>query len=87
MKSINKIFSIFGIALALGMSSCVDDLNREPIDPNQITPENAQGYINQIMAKCYSGMAVSGQTGPDGSSDISGLDGGTSQYTRALFML
>ena len=25
--------------------------------------------------------------GPDGASDISGLDGGTSQYTRALFMM
>ena len=87
MKSINKIFSVLGVSLALGLVSCVDDLNREPIDPNQITPESAQGYINQIMAKCYSGMAVSGQTGPDGSSDISGLDGGTSQYTRALFML
>ena len=87
MKSINKIFSVLGVSLALGLVSCVDDLNREPIDPNQITPESAQGYINQIMAKCYSGMAVSGQTGPDGNSDISGLDGGTSQYTRALFML
>ena len=87
MKSINKIFSVIGVSLALGLVSCVDDLNREPIDPNQITPESAQGYINQIMAKCYSGMAVSGQTGPDGNSDISGLDGGTSQYTRALYML
>ena len=28
-----------------------------------------------------------GQTGPDGDCDIKGIDGGTSQYTRGLFML
>lgn len=91
MKSINKIFSILGVSLALGLSSCVGDLDRLPNDPNQLTAdkfaENPGEYLMQVMAKCYSGMAVSGQTGPDGSSDISGLDGGTSQYTRALYMM
>ncbi len=91
MKSINKIFSILGVSLALGMSSCVGDLDLLPIDPNQMTAdkfaENPSEYIMQVMGKCYSGLAVSGQTGPDGDSDISGLDGGTSQYTRALFMM
>lgn len=86
MKTVNKIFSILGVSIALGMSSCVGDLDREPIDPNQVTPSDAIN-IDQVMAKCYSAMAVSGQTGPNGDSDISGLDGGTSQYTRALFML
>lgn len=91
MKSLNKIFSVLGVSLALGLSSCVGDLDLLPNDPNQLTAdkfaENPEEYIMQVMAKCYSGMAVSGQTGPDGSSDISGLDGGTSQYTRALYML
>lgn len=88
MKTVNKIFSILGVSIALGMSSCVGDLDLEPIDPNQITPNRVTlEQIPQIMAKCYSSLAYSGQTGPDGDSDISGLDGGTSQYTRALFML
>ena len=91
MKSLNKIFSVLGVSLALGLSSCVGDLDLLPNDPNQLTAdkfaENPEEYIMQVMAKCYSGMAVSGQTGPDGSSDISGLDGGTRQYTRALYML
>ena len=91
MKSISKIFSVLGVSLALGMSSCVGDLDLLPNDPNSLTAdkfaENPSEYIMQVMMKCYSGMAVSGQTGPDGSSDISGLDGGTSQYTRALYML
>ena len=92
MKSyINKIFSVLCVALMLGMSSCIGDLDLLPNDPNQLTPdkfkENPELYLSQAMAKCYSGMAVSGQGGPNGESDISGLDGGTSQYTRALFMM
>ncbi len=91
MKSLSKIFSVLGVSLALGLSSCVGDLDLLPNDPNSLTAdkfaENPEEYLMQVMAKCYSGMAVSGQTGPDGSSDISGLDGGTSQYTRALYML
>ena len=91
MKSITKIFSVLGVSLALGLSSCVGDLDLLPNDPNQLTAnkfaENPSEYLMQVMMKCYSGMAISGQTGPDGSSDISGLDGGTSQYTRALYML
>ena len=39
MKSINKIFSILGVSLALGMSSCVGDLDLLPIDPNQMTAD------------------------------------------------
>ena len=91
MKSITKIFSVLGVSLALGLSSCVGYLDLLPNDPNQLTAnkfaENPSEYLMQVMMKCYSGMAVSGQTGPDGNSDISGLDGGTSQYTRALYML
>lgn len=92
MKSyINKIFSMACVILIMSMSSCIGDLDLLPNDPTQLTPdkfkENPKEYIKQVMAKCYLGLAVSGQTGPNGESDISGLDGGTSQYTRALFML
>lgn len=92
MKSyINKIIAVLCVALSLGMGSCVNDLDLLPIDPNQLTPdkfkENPKEYITKVMAKCYSALAVSGQTGPDGDSDILGLDGGSSQYTRGIFML
>lgn len=92
MKTIiNKLVLTLMILVALGTASCVGDLDILPNDPNQLTPdkfkENPKDYIVQTMAKCYSGMAVSGQGGPNGDSDISGLDGGSSQYTRAIFML
>lgn len=92
MKSIyNKIFSGAALFAAMGIVSCTGDLDQLPKDPSVIqTPtfaENPKEYLGEVMAKCYSGMAVSGQGGPNGDSDIKGLDGGTSQYTRGLFML
>lgn len=92
MKSnINKILAGVVAVSAMTLGSCVGDLDLTPIDPNVTTSnsiaENPREVIGGMMAKCYSGLAVSGQEGPNGASDISGLDGGTSQYTRALFML
>ena len=89
MKSYKtKIFSVLCAAMALGATSCVGDLDLMPNDPNTITAGNlTPEQYEAVLAKCYSGMAVSGQYGPDGASDISGLDGGTSQYTRGIFML
>lgn len=92
MKSyINKIFAGVAVAATLGLGSCVNDLDLLPIDPSVETPaniaDNPKEFIGMLMAKCYSSLAVSGQYGPDGGADISGLDGGTSQYTRAIFMM
>lgn len=91
MKSfINKFFAGVAITAALGLGSCVNDLDLLPIDPSQQTPadiaKNPKEFVGGLMAKCYSSLAVSGQGGA-GSSDISGLDNGTSQYVRAIFMM
>ena len=79
------------MASTLALGSCVNDLDQLPQDPSVVqTPtfaSNPKEYIGEVMAKCYSSLAVSGQYGPNGDSDIKGLDGGTSQYTRGLFML
>ncbi len=90
MKSyIYKSLSALALTFSLGMAtSCTGDLNQTPEDPNILTSSSfTEDDVRQALAKCYSGIAVSGQTGPNGDSDISGLDGGTSQYTRALYMM
>lgn len=73
-----------------GLTACVGDLDQLPKDPqtNDATKfqENPRQYIGEAMAKCYSGIAVSGQGG-SGSSGISGLDNGTSNWSRIIFML
>lgn len=88
-KYIFKSLSALALTFSLGMTtSCVGDLDQIPKDPNILTSANfTEEDVRMALAKCYSGIAVSGQSGPNGDSDISGLDGGTSQYTRAIYML
>ena len=54
MKNITKYFAL--ICVALGMASCVQDLDTKPIDPNSSTSFNA----DRMFTKCYSCMAVIG---------------------------
>lgn len=85
--NLKKYLLLGSVALGLGMTtSCVGDLDLEPNDPNQTSQANNMQFYLGSLAKCYSGMAVSGQNGA-GSSDISGLDNGTGCYSRALFMM
>ena len=91
MKSYISKFILGGVAAAsLAFTACVGDLDQLPKDQRSVTPaqfnDNPRLYISGAMAKCYSGIAVSGQEGA-GSSDISGLDNGRSCWSRAIFML
>ncbi len=86
----NKFKSICIIALVLtfAFSSCIKDLDTLPIDKDVVTSEevykDAKNYIN-VLAKLYAGLAVSGQEGPHGNNDLSGLDEGFGQYLRGLW--
>ena len=69
MKYINKILTAGCLVLGMGfaMTSCVNDLNVTPKDPNSFTWTNVEAdpdtYLPQVFAKCYSVLAVSGQSG------------------------
>ena len=69
-------------------SSCVKDLDTTPIDPDEVVAaevyETPEGY-KQVLAKLYAGLAVSGQQGPAGQGDISGIDEGFGQYLRGYW--
>lgn len=69
------------LALSMGLSSCVGDLDVTPIDPSTNMTVNPQNLFN----KCYANMAVAGNGGANGDSDIDGIDGGTSGFLRQLF--
>ena len=43
-------------------------------------------YIH-VLAKLYAGLAVSGQQGPSGQPDISGIDEGFGQYLRGYWYM
>lgn len=83
-----KILSASIVVMLLAFTSCVKDLNTVPIDPKVITSANVYKDANAyygVLAKCYAGLAVSGQQGPAGDPDISGIDEGFSQYLRQYF--
>lgn len=80
-----KILLLPFLCLSLLLSSCLDDLNVEPLDKNNVNSETAYSdqasYLKGLM-KIYSVYAMSGQDG-EGSSDIEGMDGGNTQLLRS----
>jgi len=86
----NYLKKLIFIIPALIIVSCNDDLDQTPIDPDSFT--EADVFVNAdeakgALAKLYASLALTGQEGPAGQPDISGIDEGTSQYSRMLFSL
>lgn len=87
---INFINKFFLIIPALVLFSCHDDLDQDPIDPDSFTEADVfadETEAKSALAKLYASLALTGQEGPAGQADISGIDEGTSQYSRMLFSL
>ena len=91
MKKIKNIAIAATVVIsAIFASSCVNDLNVTPIDPNTQLPEDVlcdQSAFESLLAKCYQGLCCSASNGPDSSPDIDGVDGGYGQYMRAIVNL
>ncbi len=80
-----KALSLLILSVAVMAVSCFKDLDTTPLDPDVITSatvyDNPAAY-KQVLAKLYAGLALSGQQGPAGQADISGIDEGFSTYLR-----
>jgi hypothetical protein len=88
MKKVS-IYKLFILLTTIAfLPACFDDLNTVPLDDDTITSaivyDNPESY-RQVLAKLYAGLAVSGQQGPSGQPDLSGLDEGFGQYLRGLW--
>ena len=87
-----KKVSLYNLLLLLLMMAvipaCFNDLDTVPLDDDEVTSavvfDNPEAY-KQVLAKLYAGLAVSGQQGPAGQPDISGIDEGFGQYIRGLW--
>lgn len=85
--NLKKYLMFGGLALSLGLSSCVNDLDLKPNDPNLVDTNDPDFKANSL-AICYTGITCSGISGPGSSYvTIDGLDAGTSAYLRLLFSL
>jgi hypothetical protein len=87
----NVYLTLIMIMVTFLFSSCVNDLNVEPIDPLVSTANNIfQNQANYIraLAKVYASYAISGQTGQGGGSpDIQGIDENFGNYLRQYWDL
>jgi hypothetical protein len=76
---------IAGGALLMSMSltSCVNDLDVTPINPQQTMDLDADALFNKI----YSSFCLTGQTGASGDGDIEDIDEGRSEMFRMSWNL
>ncbi|MDE7413977.1 MAG: RagB/SusD family nutrient uptake outer membrane protein [Muribaculaceae bacterium] len=82
MKTFNKIFLSLGVAAsALGLSSCVNDLDLQPRDPSQTT--DVSNDIDRVFADIYLNFST---YGANGNSPVGGFDGGMAAFQRAMFI-
>lgn len=82
-----KLISVFA-ALLVAFTACVNDLDTLPLDKDVVISEDIYAKpenYKHVLAKLYGGLAVSGQQGPSGMNDLSGLDEGFGQYLRAYW--
>ncbi len=88
--NIKKILQLTFASLMLVMASCIGDLDIIPIDSNLVTGKtvyNSPGAYKQGLAKLYALFILTGQQGPAGQPDVSGVDEGFSCFTRSMWNL
>lgn len=71
---------ILAVSMAFQFTSCVNDLDVEPIDKN-VTQTFEQ---DKVFAKIYSSLTLTGQEGPAGDGDVAGIDEGFSAFFRLI---
>ncbi|QKG55900.1 RagB/SusD family nutrient uptake outer membrane protein [Hymenobacter sp. BRD128] len=89
-RNLTRTLGILSLAAGLSglSSSCTKDLNQVPTysaTSNVVYSDPAQ--ILQVLARLYATFAVSGQQGPAGNPDISGIDEGFSNYLRQYWQI
>jgi hypothetical protein len=70
-------------------TSCLNDLDTAPQDKDIVLADQLfddPAAYKQVLAKLYAGLAISGQQGPAGLPDITGIDEGFSQYLRQYWL-
>ncbi|RRO26150.1 RagB/SusD family nutrient uptake outer membrane protein [Flavobacteriaceae bacterium 14752] len=83
-----KLIYLF-VGLLFIVSSCEDDLDTVPLDDDASTAEdffNQDDAYKRLLAGVYGNLNLTSASDA-GSSNIGGLDAGTSQYGRALMNL
>ena len=91
MKKIFKIekIAILFLIMVVSLSSCTKDLDITPQDDQDLLGEDffkKETAYKELLAGVYANLSLTGING-EGSSNIEGLDAGTSQFGRVLLYL
>ena len=74
---------VFFSATVMMLVSCTKKLDRKPFyDVTSVVVYKDLAGYKSVLAKVYAGFSTTGNSGPDGSGDISGIDEGFSSYLR-----
>lgn len=86
--NIKKYVFVGAAILCLSTSSCINDLDQNPIiDKGQSEIIN-ESDCQSFLAKIYSGFGLSGNVGPSGGvQDLQGPDQGSLCFLRGLLSL
>lgn len=88
-RTFNRSLGLLTLAASLAVASgCTSDLNQAPnyqLTAEQIYKDPAS--TQQVLARLYATFAISGQQGPAGQPDITGIDEGFSNYIRQYWQL
>ncbi|MFW6205680.1 MAG: RagB/SusD family nutrient uptake outer membrane protein, partial [Gemmatimonadota bacterium] len=89
MMTIRKsaIAGILALASVIGVTGCTDVLVEPKSTVTGANIFNDPDAYRAFLAKLYAGLAVTGQQGPAGNSDIEGIDEGFGQYIRGFWQL
>jgi starch-binding outer membrane protein, SusD/RagB family len=82
MKINYRTIVLSAAVLLFGAAACTDTVVQPKSTITSANIFNDPNSYKAFIAKVYAGLAVSGQQGPAGNPDISGIDEGFSQYLR-----
>ncbi len=80
-----KLLMATAVLFALG--ACTDVTTEPKSSISSANVFNEPAAYKQFLAKIYGGLALTGQSGPAGSSDITSNDEGFSHYVRLLWQM
>ena len=85
LKNIKSLLSAALLLVAAGTftTSCVNDLDVDPINPQQTMEADYDALFNKI----YASFALTGQEGPHGNKDLASFDEGQSDFYRMFWYM
>lgn len=88
--NIKSAIGVHTLLVCVLLTSCMGDLDLQPIDPDVTSSEqayNSPEAYKQGLAKVYASFILTGQQGPAGNSDITTSDEGNSSFIRQIWYM